>query len=362
MACGTPRLDTGIYFNRRLLALGGDIAARENARLFALCESLLQRQCDFDFIDDEVLLEGTLQEGALHFGDARYAHVLIPDEERLTPKIAARLATLRDAGIGTVPEDVQPLLRITPAAPALRMRLRDLGGGRLGCFLFNTGDTPLRVHIPFPCNEVTEADPLTGSLLPASSDVFFGPAESRCFLCGVSAMSTASRFEAGTPCSVDLRQITLKPLRQFAMEAQDYTQRRIDVPSVPAVLGDWRPFLGDDFSGDALYTAVFTCENPSACHFLDLGEVQYACTVRLNGVDLGRKAWAPFRFALEGALRDGENTLEVIVTNTLANIFTLERQQYLDTAFPPKSPYSVRETVFEAESMSSGLFGPVTFQ
>lgn len=52
---------------------------------------------------------------------------------------------------------------------------------------------------------------------------------------------------------------------------------------------------------------------------LDLGEVGEIARVILNGKDLGWRISAPYRWEISEALKQGENELEVVVANTLAN-------------------------------------------
>ena len=52
---------------------------------------------------------------------------------------------------------------------------------------------------------------------------------------------------------------------------------------------------------------------------LDLGYVDSTAELRLNGEKLGTRICPPYLFDISGHVRDGENELEVIVSNTLAN-------------------------------------------
>ncbi|GHH84588.1 glycosyl hydrolase family 2 [Streptomyces sulfonofaciens] len=124
------------------------------------------------------------------------------------------------------------------------------------------------------------------------------------------------------------------------------------------------PELGDEaaaFSGTARYTLAFTAPRATGAGrawALDLGDVRESARVRLNGQDLGT-AWAlPFRLPVGGALRDGENVLQVEVTNLAANrVRDLARRGELHTDFymswrgttPPP----------QWEPVASGLLGPV---
>ncbi len=69
---------------------------------------------------------------------------------------------------------------------------------------------------------------------------------------------------------------------------------------------------------------------------LDLGDVREIATVTVNGAELPTALWKPYVVDVTSALRVGANSIEVRVTNTLAN----ERNQKL----------------------ASGLLGPVTLR
>ncbi|HOG52206.1 MAG TPA: hypothetical protein PKY10_16580, partial [Lentisphaeria bacterium] len=182
----------------------------------------------------------------------------------------------------------------------------------------------------------------------------FAPWSSQAFIIG---KQKATPMPA-TPGSV-VQEVTgwfLKPVRQFDYDAC------ISIPKekrIKAELGDWRPYLGDDFSGDACYSASFTCKNPGQCRFLDLGDVRFACSVKLNGVDLGARMLGPFVFETGSALKSGRNVLEITVTNTIANAVSTDhaREEWAKTA--PLSFYEFLVRTFEKSSYASGLFGPV---
>ena len=151
--------------------------------------------------------------------------------------------------------------------------------------------------------------------------------------------------------------------RTYSLGEHDIEARDASGEAVQVVLGDWRDALGEGFSGDAEYTIRFECDAGlvRAARLLDLGDVRCACDVRLNGRSLGRRLWQPWSFVTVGTLRAGVNELSVTVTNTLAN-------QYLTShaldRFDDKhlGPYHKRALEFERESLSSGLFGPVTIR
>jgi hypothetical protein len=157
---------------------------------------------------------------------------------------------------------------------------------------------------------------------------------------------------------------TLRPLRRHRAGERDYEISELpEAEAVPAVLGDWSPYLGRYFSGDAEYLVEFEAPREGPAR-LDLGEVRYACRIELNGALVGRWIWQPF--AADVVLQQGRNYLRIAVTNTLANALHDPKviaawQSRLGKAWPADAlQYDRIARPFEAESLSSGLFGPVT--
>lgn len=130
------------------------------------------------------------------------------------------------------------------------------------------------------------------------------------------------RFEACDPVK-ELGSFTLRPDRQFIIGEEHYESRILKGETQPAVLGDWRPLLGEDFSGEAEYLCEFTLSAKEAeeAKCLSLGDVRYSCSVELNGVNLGCLFTSPFAVETSGSLREGKNTLRIILANTAANQF-----------------------------------------
>ena len=132
---------------------------------------------------------------------------------------------------------------------------------------------------------------------------------------------------------------------------------RLDCGVGTAELGDWngRGVLAG-YSGGAKYGKTFVWESgvkdveetngangaTSANEriWLDLGKVSASCRVFLNGRAIGDLPTSPWRLDVSDALKPGENRLEVLVFNTLANSYADLPSRYKGSA-------------------ESGLFGPV---
>lgn len=72
-----------------------------------------------------------------------------------------------------------------------------------------------------------------------------------------------------------------------------------------------------EFSGKIRYRASVRLEKAPLC--LDLGQVGVSAQLRVNGRDLGWRITAPYRWDITDYVADGENEIEIIAANTLAN-------------------------------------------
>ena len=90
------------------------------------------------------------------------------------------------------------------------------------------------------------------------------------------------------------------------------------------------------FSGTATYRSTFRlseAEMPAGPVFLDLGGVEVIAEVKVNGQGFGVLWKKPYRVDAARALRSGENTVEIKVTNLWINRLIGDERQ-----FPQKNP------------------------
>jgi hypothetical protein len=141
-----------------------------------------------------------------------------------------------------------------------------------------------------------------------------------------------------------------------------------------ASLASWTTF-GDSadvhFSGTASYTATFAGPSTSsAAWLLDLGRVCETARVRLGETDLGTLIGPHFRVVVDSALLGATNTIEVTVSNSMANrIADMDRRgvpwkKFYNTNFPARlAENRGPDGLFTAAKWAprcSGLLGPVT--
>ncbi len=115
------------------------------------------------------------------------------------------------------------------------------------------------------------------------------------------------------------------------------------------------------FSGTATYTKTVQASadwfKEGAELWLDLGSVKNIAEVTVNGQPLGIVWKTPFRVNVTEALQQGENTIEVEVTNLWVNRLIGDQQPNV----PMKYTYTT-QAFYQADSplKPSGLLGPVT--
>jgi hypothetical protein len=159
-------------------------------------------------------------------------------------------------------------------------------------------------------------------------------------------------------------------------------------------LTDWKDNTDENikyYSGTAIYRKTFDfsgeVNNSEKDYFLDLGEVKIVAEVILNGKDLGVFWMPPFHVDISEALQQGENSLEIKITNQWSNKLIGDERfptSYpafkLEGSFPKNSmvewyvknepmPAGQRTTFCTADFykvddplMPSGLLGPVKIQ
>ena len=115
------------------------------------------------------------------------------------------------------------------------------------------------------------------------------------------------------------------------------------------------------FSGTARYTLHFARPVIKADAWqINLGEVCYSAQVKLNGQNLGTIISRPWRVRFENALLQNDNTLEIEVTNLMANrLADLDRRK---VDWHPFYFVNIDYKPFDAskwEPLPSGLLGPI---
>jgi hypothetical protein len=114
---------------------------------------------------------------------------------------------------------------------------------------------------------------------------------------------------------------------------------------------------GKAFSGTATYTTTFTIDKtaPDLEYILDLGKVDMAAVVSLNGKEVGKLWAAPYRINLKDFIKQGQNTLSVQVTSTWFNRLAFDAGEPEDK----RKTWTIAGPGKGSALRVSGLLGPV---
>jgi hypothetical protein len=288
---------------------------------------LLQNQIDFIYIDEGALGQASIEAGRLVIGAHRFRAVIC-DPPR--PAADDGLAAFANAG-GLTLANWQPETLIGaldaglgrdvdwPAAPDLRA-LHYRKQGRDFYFLVNEGEQAIEGDLSLAATGALECwDPLDGSAQPWPSTTVGGRTYTHLRLDRrqglVVALDRLGQAEAAAPPSLpgDTLLDIAGPWRAY-----DEAGSALDLPCP----GDWAQLPGwEIFSGRLRFRTEFalTLDQAQAPLFLDLGQVGDIAEVILNGASLGGRAWAPYIWPIGQLCRAGDNQLEVVVTNSIAN-------------------------------------------
>ena len=114
------------------------------------------------------------------------------------------------------------------------------------------------------------------------------------------------------------------------------------------------------FSGTATYSTALTVHRKSGeritLHLTDLREV---CTVRINGKDAGTLWAMPYVLDITDFVKDGENRVELVVTNLWPNRIIGDAQPAVTERF---THTNIRKYTADSPLLPSGLIGPVLLE
>ena len=387
LAQGKPDVKTAVYFDICSIWAGGKDAQIAIKHHHRIAELLLRRGCDFDFIDDEQLAQAVItKDHHLKIGKMCYEALVLPTfkwaatgASKKAFRFAEQGGILLDFGrvfhgcewSGNAIGSDQKILEKAPrtclieGSASIRVTKR-IDGAKAIYFLANEAMGPVKVHITFQERGAVQfCMPETGTFQPVASnndrlEWSFAPAGSALFVIDSdSSESSASATSDSLRCIHTLKSGWTIQMRRKHYVGKDsfVVEDTPDAPVLPVELGDWRPMLGDEFSGSTFYRNSFRSKE-AYDGWLDLGKVHHCAKVIFNGKELPLKFFGPHRYSVY--VKRGLNTLEIIVANSLLNATAPEHvQKYIRETFPPESPYSWRLRAFNHDDQSSGLFGPV---
>ena len=355
--------ETGLYYP--IGDLQGGLTAEHIAGQFnALGRALEARRIAFDIVDDD-LIEGAedVDRGFLRIGRAAYRHIIIPPNAYIPPTVQKILHRFVQGG-GSVSCDLSGVSPdIDVEGEGLRVMHRTAENGELFCLFRAAGDSGT-YRIRLPASRGCLADLVNGTLqrFEAENGVLtlsLALGETAVILLTDEPLRAEGPKEYGDKTDISGSFLFRKAL-ELACDENGFRTVEHSGKAIPVRLGDWAEQIGSAYSGSAVYETEFTLpvEKVGKAGLLDLGDVRFAASVRLNGHSLGAAFMSPFRFKVPDGLLRQTNTLKIVVTNTSANwyVHTDHFDKWDDREL---SPYFDAEKAYAKDAASGGLYGPV---
>jgi hypothetical protein len=325
------------------------------SHLGAWCEYLQALGCDYMLVSETQLSDASIDGATIRMAQLVFDAVVMPSVTVL--ESAETLQTLADfkaaggliwmsgeglkavcdgSSVGGVPlatssladlptpADIAELVARLPIAgpqitvPAGRSLWRWRGQDDEGWWrivVFNDGLKDLETSISFRDGFVCESwRPTDGSVYGAGAfkcmEIVLDPHEVRCLRLRLAAPSGTDARLADRQDSDQHHVLTLAGGWLFSPEGSQ--------AFAPISVNEgWEVQGHSSFSGTGLYRCSISID-ADGVWALDLGAVHTAVTVRLDGQEIGRRGWRPYRFTL-GPLSRGRHELELSVSNTAAN-------------------------------------------
>lgn len=405
LSLGRPAAEIAIYYPTTSGWLGDFEADRSS---LSIARALLERQRDFDFVDEQALQSVlTIRDGALWNSSGQpYRALIIPNVVTISKKALATIDAFARSGgkvlfMGRLPSVIpdksflraesgsaNPLVKgsagrhpsvsvygsdevaeavlaklprdvsLEPAAPSVKYLHRQWADGDM-YFLFNESDKKLDLTSRFRGQGEPEIwDPLTGSRQQlrhkrdanmALVSLSLQPYETK-----VVVLSPRASSPMAPPAEVS-SEWPLNGDFDLVLQGQTFS----------GSLKPWSEFGSAAFSGFGAYRKEFDLPESflgaGRTVALDLGDVKYAARLKVNGHDLGPRAWRPFRWEVGEHLRSGRNVIEIEVSNTGANWLAADPARYKEIESKGwfQSAYVGMYLKFDKEMIPSGLIGPV---
>ncbi|MBK6510732.1 MAG: hypothetical protein IPG06_15600 [Haliea sp.] len=367
-------------------------------QLQPLLRELDRHGISWGWVNDHALQTGKLAAGNQGAQQDRFGAVVLPNIDSIEPATLAALTRLVDDGVpvlfsGSTParqpgfkdseqgdqrvqEGVQRLLSagawelafdaqawlpalaaVVPEAAryqhasAIKRHRRLLPDGGTIEFFANQGATPQTLTL-----QLTDAKPLwwfdalegVGWPVEAQGEqlqIALAGFESRFLVTGI---PFPGELKQQQPAGMALQQSGKRwPLQDWEWVVGDYM-------AADATLVDWREVAALRHArGPGLYRHQFALDEKrdGARYVLDLGLVQGSASVTVNGQDVGRASIPPFAVDITGAIKPGENTIEIALLAPLRNYF-------VGRALSGDPHYSGMEN-YEHALVAAGLMGPV---
>lgn len=356
MQLGEPGARCALYYPARDI-WGGGTQGRLALDAFDRTGRRLESSfVDFDVIDEKALCDCCVENGRIVIGRAVYTSLVIPDGCSLPDSLAGKFSAL----------SASPSPEIGCSSDRIRVRKRLCPDGSILYMLFNEDTDPFSGPVEFfESGYRSMLDTADGSIrtLPGK-DLRLEPGEAAFVLFSQKPLPNVQSAPVRTVRTYTAEDFTLRPVRKSSVSAEGLCESFPDAEAFPAEAGPWAPYLGKDFSGEAVYRTQIRLDRapcPGETYLLSIGKAEIFARVSIQGRQAGILWAAPMQLRLDGGFFARKQVLdiEIEVANTICNQLEANPPEKLFEALD-LGPYHARCRTFEQSCPAGGLYGPVT--
>jgi hypothetical protein len=356
MSVGRPASQVALYHPANSMWLGDEEADRSTTKL---SKQLLERQIDFDYIDEQTLSSlATLDRGGLrNLSGQIYGAVIVPSSTVISRASLDRLRAFAAAGgkvvfVGKTPEMVVERTFLHPAgAPDLSFAIREPAGDITAAVVAALPKADVALDRPAPLirymhrrwadadlyfffNESNEEQSRIASvdgrgqtqIWDLATGLIHPARDASQQADGMRLPLTLAPYEArviviGPPPAGMADAAPMLATRKSLARLDGEWSLSMNGKSVTTALKPWHELGGDHFDAAAIYRKEFTLNaKPAGVRlWLECGELRDIARLKVNGTELAEEAWQPYRWDVTNAVKTGANVIEIEVRAVVEN-------------------------------------------
>lgn len=345
----------------------GRLNAEEVADSFdKLGRALEEMTVDFDIVDDDVIQSSEIKNGYICIGNAKYRHIVIPQNAFIPSKTQRALNEFADNGgrISFDISDAYPVIQVNKSG--LRAIKRKTENAEIFCIFRENGENgDYQISLSAENGYLLDLENGRLSRFKAENGILnlsLAVGETAVILLNDEDFDADDIKIFKETTEISNKFMLRKDIELICNENGFDNVKHNEKPS-PVTLGDWSKYIGNSYSGSCIYETEFALSDDEVGKEgeIDLGDVHFSASVYLNEHFLGTILTFPYKLRIPSGMLDKTNTLKVIVTNTSANWYV--NTDYFDKwDIRELSPYFEGEIEYAKDLVSGGLYGPVTLK
>ncbi len=340
---GKHKADVAVFYNAE-----GEWTGEKCQMFSTLCRILTQNLIDFDIIPYDYLKDAKVENGRLYVNKEDYGALIVSECEALPVRCLKCFDNLAKDGLpviftDTLPSriaeggDIAPLLKNLKVTSTKRLptslkakglcHVRGKGKGLKELRFYHVEKKGCHVYL-FSNEGITNDVDAQIFLKQAGECLIYEPWHNKCYRAEAQNGVLDLHIEKGNMLFVIFGEEIPKGTPRLTRETDRIAlDMRFDIyggmsihrkllkysPLIDLTAPDWMANL----KGEVAYESTF--DSVEGYNVIDLGQVGETAEVWLNGVYIGERINAPYKFSMAKALKSGENRLRVVVRNNLAH-------------------------------------------